>query len=60
LVCPAEGECWDNAVTETPFGSLKGQAVARDALCDMPSGKRLHSTLGYLSPMVFEEKRLAY
>jgi transposase InsO family protein len=67
-----KGECRDNAVTETLFGSLKVERLhdmrfatrrqARDEIMDwltFCNGKRLHSTLGYMSPMTFEKKRLA-
>ena len=66
-----KGDCWDNAVTETLFGSLKVERLhgmrfatrrqAKDEVMDwlmFYNGKRLHSTLGYLSPMAFEKKRL--
>jgi putative transposase len=65
-----KGDCWDNAVTETLFGSLKVERLhgmrfatrrqAKDEVMDwivFYNGKRLHSTLGYLSPMTFEKKR---
>ena len=67
-----KGDCWDNAVTETLFGSLKVERLhdmrlstrrqARDEIMDwltFYNGKRLHSTLGYMSPMGFEKKKLA-
>ena len=67
-----KGDCWDNAVTETLFGSLKVERLhdmrlpsrrrAKDEVLDwltFYNGKRLHSTLGYMSPMAFERKRLA-
>lgn len=64
------GNCWDNAVTETLFGSLKVERLhgmrfetrrqAKDEIIDwlgFYNRKRMHSTLGYLSPMAFEETR---
>lgn len=66
-----KGDCWDNAVTETLFGSLKVERLhdmrfaTRRAAKDEVMGwiqfynsKRLHSTLGYLSPMDYERKTL--
>ena len=67
-----KGDCWDNAVTETLFGSLKVERLhgmrfatrrqAKDEGIDWMrfyNHRRLHSTLGYLSPMAFEKKWLA-
>lgn len=61
------GNCWDNAVTETLFGSMKVERLhgmrfatrrqAMDEILDwltFYNHKRLHSTLGYVSPMIFE------
>jgi transposase InsO family protein len=66
-----KGDCWDNAVSETLFGSLKVERLhgtrfetrrqAKDEVIDwlrFYNSRRLHSTLGYLSPMAFEKKRL--
>jgi transposase InsO family protein len=63
-----KGNCWDNAVTETLFGSLKVERLhgmrletrrqAKDEVVDwlvFYNRMRLHSTLGYKSPMAFEE-----
>jgi putative transposase len=62
-----KGQCWDNAVAESFFASLKGELIdtrawpARAAACRAVveyigwyNGTRLHSTLGYRSPADFE------
>ena len=67
-----KGDCWDNAVTETLFGSLKVERLhgmrfgtrrqAKDEVMDwiaFYNHRRLHSTLGYASPMAFQQKWLA-
>jgi putative transposase len=63
-----KGNCWDNAPTESLWGSLKvgrlyGKefATRRQAMDEVVdwlafyNHSRLHSTLGYVSPMRFEE-----
>ena len=63
-----KGNCWDNAPTESLWGSLKvgrlyGKrfATQRDAMDEVIdwltfyNHRRLHSTLGYISPMKYEE-----
>jgi putative transposase len=63
-----KGDCWDNAPTESLWGRLKvarihGQkfATLRGAMDEVMdwltfyNHRRLHSTLGYVSPMRFEE-----
>jgi putative transposase len=60
-----KGQCWDNAVAESFFASLKGELTGtrawptRTAACRAVAeyiawykGTRLHSTLGYRSPPV--------
>ncbi len=60
--------CWDNAVAESFFATLKGElvdrqawptrAAARSAIFDYIEGfynrQRRHSTLGYVSPAAYE------
>jgi transposase InsO family protein len=61
------GQCWDNALAESFFASLKGECLdqrpwptrtaARRATVDYIAwfnGTRLHSALGYLTPDEFE------
>jgi transposase InsO family protein len=61
------GQCWDNALAESFFASLKGEcldrqswptrASARRAVVDYIgwfNGTRLHSSLGYLTPDEYE------
>jgi transposase InsO family protein len=64
-----KGNCWDNAVVESFFATLKGELVngevyrtrdeAAAAIFDYIEGwynpERLHSTLGYKSPIKFEQ-----
>jgi putative transposase len=67
------GNVWDNAAMESFFSSMKTERVARkvyrtrdDARADVfdyierfYNPKRRHSTLGYRSPMEFEQMQLA-
>jgi transposase InsO family protein len=68
-----KGNCWDNAPMERFFGSLKTErldglrfltrASARLEIIDYITYYnclRLHSTLGYLSPMAYEKEQLRY
>jgi len=67
-----KGDCWDNAPTESLWGSLKvarlhgvrfpTRRAAMDEVIDWMSfynHRRLHSTLAYVSPMQFEQRWLA-
>jgi len=67
-----KGNCWDNAVAESFFATLKTELIylrrfatkaeAREAIFEFIEGfynrVRRHSTLGYLSPVDFEMKFL--
>lgn len=66
------GNIWDNAAMESFFSSLKAKPTARkvyrtrdDARADVFDNierfynpRRRHSTLGYMSPVEFEEKTM--
>jgi transposase InsO family protein len=63
-----KGQCWDNAVAESFFATIKAEmldqrawptkAVAHKAIFEYIEGwhntRRLHSSLGYLSPAAYE------
>lgn len=64
-----KGNCWDNSPTERFFRSLKSEhlnyerfsskAMAKLSIVDyiaFYNGQRMHSTLGYKSPVVFEQE----
>ena len=67
-----KGNCWDNAVMESFFGSLKEECVettvyssheqARQSLFEYLevyyNRQRRHSTLGYVSPLMYEQMGL--
>ncbi len=64
-----KAECWDNAVVESFFGTLKDELIYRQtwssgaelraAVAEYIScfynAERLHSTLGYVSPVKYEQ-----
>jgi len=72
IVCSMskKGDCWDNAVVESFFATLKKELIhrrpwatvtsARAAIADyiefFYNSRRKHSTLGYLSPAAYERK----
>jgi transposase InsO family protein len=65
------GDCWDNAAVESFFGTLKRELVHRQTYATREEARRslfeyievfynrvrLHSTLGYVSPVQYEESR---
>lgn len=66
------GNCWDNAVVESFFATLKTELVAETTWRSHPeaiaalrqylawyNGQRLHSTLQYVSPAVYEARLAA-
>jgi transposase InsO family protein len=72
IVCSMsrKGNCWDNAVVESFFATIKRELVRRQrwsthgaltrALAEYIDGwynrERRHSTLGYLSPIAYEQQ----
>ncbi len=66
-----KGNCWDNAVSESFFGTLKGECVDLASFQTRAEASqtvfefvecfynrvRLHSSLGYLSPVAFEQQK---
>jgi putative transposase len=68
-----KGDCWDNAVVESFFSTLKQELVYRTTFADHDAARaalfhyietfynrrRLHSSLGYLSPVEYERRAAA-
>jgi len=68
-----KGDCWDNAVAESFFGTLEQELVDGQVWRDLPqakkavgnyihgyfNAKRRHSTIGGVSPVDFEEQHRA-
>jgi transposase InsO family protein len=68
-----KGDCWDNAVAESFFRTLKTEWYYGNSLRNLShaeselfkyierfyNGQRLHATLGYVSPMEFEALKVA-
>ena len=64
-----KGNCWDNAAMESFFGSLKEECVGNTIYPSQEQARRAlfeyleiyynrirrHSTLGYVSPLVYEQ-----
>jgi putative transposase len=71
LICSMsrKGDCWDNAVAESFFATLKVELLGDDVFSDQATAqktvfeyietyynrRRRHSTLGYVSPAQYEE-----
>jgi transposase InsO family protein len=72
MISSSKGDCGDNAVSESFFGTLKTEQIllvqyrtretARRDIVDyiemFYNSRRRHSFLGYMSPKAYEEKRL--
>jgi len=64
-----KGNCWDNAVMESFFGSLKDECIENTIYASHDEARlalftylemyynriRRHSTLGYVSPFIYEQ-----
>ena len=68
-----KGDCWDNAVAESFFATIKGEMIdhedfqtraeATAAIAEYIDGfynvQRMHSSIGYMSPIEFELKLIS-
>jgi len=70
MICSmsCKGDCWDNSVVESFFGSFKEELIYRHTwptkaaaeiaienyICKFYNSRRRHSTLGNISPMAYE------
>ena len=68
-----KGNCWDNAVAESFFGTLEQELVRGNVFADMEAAtkavadyihcfynqERRHSTLGQIGPVAFENQHQA-
>jgi putative transposase len=68
-----KGNCWDNAAMESFFGTLKEECVANTLYASHEEARlalftyleiyynriRRHSTLGYVSPLIYEQRGIA-
>ena len=66
-----KGNCWDNAVMESFFGTLKEECVGSTIYSSYEEARlalftylevyynrmRRHATLGYVSPLIYEQRR---
>lgn len=69
-----KGNCWDNAAMESFFGSLKEECVGKTIYLSYEQAmqslfeyleiyynrQRRHSTLGYVSPLVYEQRAMQH
>ena len=67
-----KGQCWDNAVGESWFATLKTELIHRQSWATRAqvrraifefievfyNRQRLHSSLGYMTPAEYEEQRI--
>lgn len=67
-----KGNCYDNAMIESFFGTVKQECVERERyqtrqearqaiffyMETFDTRKRRHSALGYVSPVVYEEQKM--